>query len=99
MTWQSLYKFLQRLLIRSNKEIETEETERTIIIMANGYVVLEANTPPDAAKVLAFFITGPEQGDSAALANANEFKANHFPTSTVQACTVTSYNTSVVVNP
>ena len=67
--------------------------------MANGYVVLAPNTPPNSAQVLAMFITGPLQGDATCLANANEWKTLTFPTGTVQACTVDSYGTGVVINP
>lgn len=67
--------------------------------MANGVVVLAAFTPPDSAKPLAIFIEGSAQDHNAALTAANEFKAAHFPTASVQDCSVDKYNTSVVINP
>lgn len=67
--------------------------------MANGVVVLAASTPPDSAKPLAIFIEGPAQDHQAALAAAEDYKANSFPTATIQDCTIQSYNTNVVINP
>ena len=67
--------------------------------MAQGYVVLAANTPPDAAKVVAIFLAGATQGLNTALTQANAFKAANVPTGTVQLCTLDTYNTGVAVNP
>ena len=67
--------------------------------MANGVVVLAPNTPPNSAQPLAIFIEGPMQDHNAALGAAGEFKTNHFPTASIQDCTVEKYNTSVAINP
>lgn len=67
--------------------------------MANGVVVLAPNTPPDSSKPLAIFVEGPMQDHSAALAAAGEFKTSHFPTASIQDCTVEKYSTGVVINP
>jgi len=67
--------------------------------MANGYVVLAPNTPPDPSKVLAQFVTGPLQGDATCQANAIAWKNGNFPTGTVQPMTEDKYNTDVVINP
>lgn len=67
--------------------------------MAQGYVVLAPNTPPDSSKVVAAFLAGSTQGLNTALAQANAFRGAEVPTGTVQLAEFTSYNTGVVINP